>query len=296
MTPFLAIDFETANPDPTSACALGVALVDSEGVITHTAVHLIRPPTPEFIFTWVHGLTWNDVKGSPTFGEIWPKIVPLLTTAEHLVAHNVPFDKKVLTACLEAIGMKPPSLEWICTLALSKKRWPVVKGSKIGHKLSDVCARLKIQFKDHHEAKADALGCAKILIALRDEEARKRDPNFPPVPVEVKPKAQDPPTPDPVPSGPCRLCGVLLDGFGCCDCIRSRVKASPEYDSLPGETWSNPSALNILNDALDLTPDHRRDVVQCLWTWFENKRAERRGSYEHLGSVRPLTLAIEDED
>ena len=286
MTSFLALDFETANPDPTSACALGVALVDSEGVVTHTAVHLLKPPTPDFTFTWVHGITWNDVKASQTFGETWPKIVPLLANAEHLVAHNVPFDRKVLTACLEAIGMKPPSLEWICTLALSRKRWPTVKGSKIGHKLPDVCSRLKIAFKDHHEAKADALACAKILIAFRDEEAKKRKPGVTePRPEPVR-HVQPPPTPDPIPSGPCPTCGLVLDPTGCCDCQRNRVKAHPAYADLPGETWSSPAALAILVDAIGLTPGHCDDAVAAVWTWLQNRRSETKGDYAHLATER----------
>jgi DNA polymerase-3 subunit epsilon len=37
-------------------------------------VHLIKPPTREFVFTYIHGLTWNDVAKSADFGELWPTL------------------------------------------------------------------------------------------------------------------------------------------------------------------------------------------------------------------------------
>ena len=57
---FAAIDFETANHNRDSACAVGVAIVQA-GQISSLERYLIRPPTQEFRFTHIHGLTWRDV-------------------------------------------------------------------------------------------------------------------------------------------------------------------------------------------------------------------------------------------
>ena len=78
---FVAIDFETANYRPDSACALGLVKV-VDGIIVDKEVHLIKPPTREFVFTYIHGLTWKDVVKEADFGEIWPKVVPLFHGAE----------------------------------------------------------------------------------------------------------------------------------------------------------------------------------------------------------------------
>jgi len=78
---FVAIDFETANYECNSACAVGLVKVVG-GEIVDTAVHLIKPPTREFVFTYVHGLTWNDVARSADFGKLWPTLEPLLEGAE----------------------------------------------------------------------------------------------------------------------------------------------------------------------------------------------------------------------
>ena len=77
---FVAIDFETANYQPDSACAVGLVKVVG-GEIVDQAVHLIRPPTKQFVFTYIHGLTWKDVAKSDDFGTLWPKLEPLLEGA-----------------------------------------------------------------------------------------------------------------------------------------------------------------------------------------------------------------------
>ena len=105
---FVAIDFETANYLPNSACALGVVKV-VDGMIVDKAVHLIKPPTKEFVFTYIHGLTWKDVAKEADFGEIWSKVESLLCGAEFLAAHNAAFDKRVLQACCATYGIPDAS-------------------------------------------------------------------------------------------------------------------------------------------------------------------------------------------
>lgn len=80
---FVAIDFETANYRASSACSVGFVKV-MNGEIVHRGVHLIRPPTREFVFTYVHGLTWQDVAEADDFGTLWPTLEPFLDGAEFL--------------------------------------------------------------------------------------------------------------------------------------------------------------------------------------------------------------------
>ena len=70
---FVAIDFETANRDASSACALGLAIVKG-GKITAKHHWLIRPPQDYFRadFTDIHGITAAAVRNCPSFKEIWP--------------------------------------------------------------------------------------------------------------------------------------------------------------------------------------------------------------------------------
>ena len=154
---FVAIDFETANYQPDSACAVGLVKV-AGGEIVDKAVHLIRPPTKQFVFTYVHGLTWKDVANSEDFGALWPKLAPLLAGATFFAAHNASFDRSVLRACCASHGLRAPSLPFRCTVQISRRAWNIRPT-----KLSDVCKKLEIPL-NHHEALSDAMACAKIVL------------------------------------------------------------------------------------------------------------------------------------
>jgi len=155
---FIAIDFETADYPPDSACAVGLVRV-AEGSILGCHHYLIRPPRPQFTFTHIHRLTWQDVAAQPTFGELWPQLAPLLEGAEFLAAHNAGFDRSVLFTCCEAYGIPPPPLSFRCTVELARKVWRIFPT-----KLPDVCTRLGIALQHHHAA-SDAEACARIILA-----------------------------------------------------------------------------------------------------------------------------------
>ena len=158
MNTFAAIDFETADYWRDSACAVGVALVEN-GYITETFYQLIQPPRKEFIFTHIHGLSWNDVCDSPTFRQMWPELRDRLDAADFLVAHNAPFDRGVLQACCEAADITPPTHSFRCTMQMARAKWHLPSA-----KLSAVCKHLGIRL-NHHNALSDAEACAKIAIA-----------------------------------------------------------------------------------------------------------------------------------
>ena len=161
---FVAIDFETANYASNSACAVGLVKV-VEGAIAEQAVRLIRPPTREFVFTYIHGLTWKDVAAAPSFGDLWPTLTPLLDGADFLAAHNASFDRGVLQSCCATYGLKPPKLKFRCTVQLARRTWSIYPT-----KLSNVCRELGIAL-NHHEALSDALACARIVLAAQAKAA-----------------------------------------------------------------------------------------------------------------------------
>ncbi len=158
MNRFIAIDFETADCEPDSACAVAMIVVEN-GDITKEHYRLIRPPRPEFVFTYLHGIAWQDVAGEPSFAELWPELRPIVESADFFVAHHAPFDRAVLRACCEAAGFKPPSVPFKCTVQIARKTWRLFPT-----KLPDVCRYLNIDL-DHHNALSDARACALIYLA-----------------------------------------------------------------------------------------------------------------------------------
>lgn len=155
---FAAIDFETADSGPDSACAVGVVRVENGQVVRREAL-LIRPPRPRVLYTRVHGITWEMVRTEPAFADIWPRLLPLLDGATFLAAHNAPFDRRVLAACCTAAGLPVPPHPFLCTVQLSRRRWGMKPND-----LASVCRRLGIGLI-HHHAGSDAEAAARIVLA-----------------------------------------------------------------------------------------------------------------------------------
>ena len=163
MSNFLAIDFETATTAADSACAIGLVRVES-GKIIRSQAFLIRPPTLEFQFTYIHGIRAVDVARAPDFGSIWPEIAPFFEGVSFLAAHNASFDRRVLAACCARYGITAPDLPFQCSMQHARSRWAIYPT-----RLPDVCARLGIELK-HHDALSDSLACARIF--LHDDQPR----------------------------------------------------------------------------------------------------------------------------
>ena len=160
MTTFAAIDFETASHARDSACAVGVVIVE-RGEIVRRLYELIRPPSREFAFTHIHGLTWDDVKDAPGFDEVWAGIASEIAGIRFLAAHNAPFDRGVLGACCATYGLPVPAQPFVCTVRLARERWDIHPT-----KLPDVCRHLGIDLR-HHQADSDAEACARIVVAAQ---------------------------------------------------------------------------------------------------------------------------------
>jgi DNA polymerase-3 subunit epsilon len=78
MRPFVAIDFETADPRRDSACAVGLARVEAGEIVARESA-LIRPPRNMHpACQAVHGLKWSDVSSAPPFPDVWRKLSPVL--------------------------------------------------------------------------------------------------------------------------------------------------------------------------------------------------------------------------
>jgi DNA polymerase III subunit epsilon len=157
---FVALDFETANYSRASACSVGLVKVEN-GKITDKIMRLIRPPSRDFVFTHIHGLTWADVSEAGNFSDVWSEVSSILDGADFLAAHNSSFDKGVLNACCAHFSLDTPSLPFQCSMKLARKNLGIYPT-----KLSDVCRRLNIEL-EHHEALSDALACAQIILAAQ---------------------------------------------------------------------------------------------------------------------------------
>lgn len=157
---FAAIDFETADYGRDSACAVSLIVVE-RGKVCESVYSLIKPPRRNFVFSYLHGITWNDVAEKPAFHEVWTEFCPLLEKVDFIAAHNASFDRDVLFTCCGKRDIEPPNARFLCTMKLARKLWNVYPT-----KLSDVCRRFQIPL-DHHNAASDALACASIVLKAK---------------------------------------------------------------------------------------------------------------------------------
>ena len=163
MTDFAAIDFETANEQPSSVCSVGVVIVRG-GEIVDTCYSLIHPE-PEYYQYFcrrVHGLGPEDTDDAPVFPYVWEKVEPLIEGLP-LVAHNSQFDEGCLKAVFRVYQMDYPDYIFLDTLLASRRHF----GRDLpNHQLQTVAAACGYNLLNHHHALADAEACAQIAVRL----------------------------------------------------------------------------------------------------------------------------------
>lgn len=159
---FTAIDFETANEQRGSVCAVGVAQI-RDGQLAHTASWFVAPPTGErFTNSHIHGITADHVRGASTWAQSLDAIGQW-AGGYSLVAYNSPFDKGVYNAASMLTAIDAPLHQWRCALTLAKSRLDLP-----GYRLPQVAAHLGVNMGQHHDAHADAVACALVTSAISD--------------------------------------------------------------------------------------------------------------------------------
>ncbi len=158
---FTAIDFETANSSSASACAVGLTRV-RDGRVVATAGWLIRPPAGHDRFfelnTDIHGIRAEDVVGAPGWSDQLAALTAFIGD-DIVVAHNAGFDMSVLRRACEATQDACPPYRYVCSLQVSRKTYELPS-----YRLPFVAAAAGFLDFAHHDATADALACAHIMI------------------------------------------------------------------------------------------------------------------------------------
>ena len=155
-----AIDFETANRNPASVCAVGISTLE-DGAIEEGIETLILPEANlgyfEKMNIRVHGIHPKDVTHAPTFKEVYQEMKPYFEDAI-VVAHNARFDMGCLKAACLNCGLPIPNLEYFDTVELARQVFPNLER----HRLNDICDYMNIDL-EHHRAGSDAYGCLMIV-------------------------------------------------------------------------------------------------------------------------------------
>ncbi|MEV8250707.1 3'-5' exonuclease [Microbacterium sp. NPDC076768] len=158
---FTAIDFETANSSPASACSVGLVRV-RDGEVVATTGWLIQPPPGHDEFQeWnvrIHGIQPTDVLSAATWVDQFDRLCDF-AGADVLVAHNAGFDLNVLRRATEATGQECPPYRSLCSLQVARKTYELDS-----YRLPSAAAAAGFEEFSHHDALADARACAQIVI------------------------------------------------------------------------------------------------------------------------------------
>ncbi|MEU1970108.1 exonuclease domain-containing protein [Microbacterium sp. NPDC019599] len=167
---FTAIDFETANSSSASACSVGLARV-RDGRIVATGGWLIRPPAGHDRFfdvnTRIHGIREEDVADAKGWSDQLSDLAAFVGD-DILVAHNAGFDMTVLRRACEATGDVCPPYRYACTVQVARRVYQLDS-----YRLPSVAAVAGFMDFAHHDAAADALACAHIMIDAAERTASR---------------------------------------------------------------------------------------------------------------------------
>lgn len=113
------------------------------------------------------GISEQMVRTAPKFYQVAKRIVEI-TEGSVLVAHNAPFDYRILRTEFRRLGYDFQR-KTLCTVDLSKRLIPEAES----HSLGKLVRSLGIPVSDRHRANGDALATLKLFQVLLDRDTEK---------------------------------------------------------------------------------------------------------------------------
>lgn len=160
---YISIDFETANKNRISACALGLVFVKNDRIAHQTYFH-IKPPETEIFsdrHVGIHGITAKDVDYAHTFDELWEYELSKYFNQNLIVFHNASMDLSVLKNLFQYYNIENYNIKYLDTMQLAEK----TNNSK---KLTDLARKFDIKYDDKHNPEVDAKVCAYVFGELAE--------------------------------------------------------------------------------------------------------------------------------
>ncbi len=162
-TEFVVVDTETngLGGDSCEVTEIGFVLVGG-GELHDRWQSLVRTNLPlRRGIQRFTGITQAMVDDAPPPETVLPLLEEWLR-GRVMVAHNAPFDRRVLAQAFTRAGRQWPQPPVLCTAALARALLPLQRERRLGA-LADV---LGIEVEEAHRALADAETCARVLCAL----------------------------------------------------------------------------------------------------------------------------------
>ena len=161
---FVSIDVETANPDQSSICQIGVVIWE-DGQIIDEWCTLVNPC--DYFDYWnvsIHGITEESVEHSPKFTEVYEHLKNLLSG--QYVVHHSPFDRVAIQRAVSKANHESILCNWLDTARIVRRTYS--EFAKAGYGLANLADHFGYSF-NHHDALEDARMCGNILLRCLDK-------------------------------------------------------------------------------------------------------------------------------
>jgi DNA polymerase III subunit epsilon len=155
---FVVIDVETANPDLSSICQVGIASF-CEGALVEAWESLVNPEDYFSPFNIsIHGIDEISVRDAPNWCSVFPEVASRLE--EMIVVSHTPFDRAALERACSRSNLAECGCKWLDSARVARVAWP--EFACYGYSLPKIAARLGIEYRAH-DALEDAR-CAGLLV------------------------------------------------------------------------------------------------------------------------------------
>jgi DNA polymerase III epsilon subunit-like protein len=176
---YILFDTETTGLDETKNCIveIGCTMIDGGTLQEYgeweTFVQIYGEGEIDPVAMEITGITMQQIEGGMHVAKMVTDLISMSKEFKNgrykkpiLVAHNSPFDRKMLAKAFELCKKNlydyfEESFE--DTMTMSRCKWP----NESGHKLSDVCERLGIPQFNAHRAMGDVRPMAKAFVIFK---------------------------------------------------------------------------------------------------------------------------------
>lgn len=165
---WLFADTETTGLDAKGERIIEIGLIEYvDRKPTGINFHVYLNPEKEIdsVATAIHGMTWDDLREQPLFGDVAQDVADFVKGAE-VVAHNADFDMKFLDAEFERAGLSI-RMNHLCTvtdtLLMARQKHP---GQRLS--LDSLCEKYGVNNKGRelHGALLDAQLLAEVYLGM----------------------------------------------------------------------------------------------------------------------------------
>ena len=167
---YAVIDIETTGGQFNKEGITEIAIYKFDGVeIVDQFISLVNPEIPIQPFVVkLTGINNAMLRQAPKFFEVAKRIIEI-TEGCIIVAHNAPFDYRILKLEFDRLGYKfqKPTL---CTVEMSKVLLPDAQAYSLGK----LVRSLGIPIADRHRASGDAMATLKLFKLLLDKDIDKQ--------------------------------------------------------------------------------------------------------------------------